>query len=163
MDRTTYPIHSTNDGFEYLFISEGIRGNILKGISIEYIPDDQPHFLRPIYNLAFGDAKLVGDNWALNDSVRSGNGDMPKVIATVVKVAVEFLTRHKNATLSFQGYLDEKSLAMGKNQRNILYQRAIDSNWDELSVKFCFWGAKTGKFEEYSIGNQHERILVKLK
>lgn len=70
---------------------------------------------------------------------------------------------HTCSSLSFQGYIDQKSVLLGKNQRNILYQRAIDSNWEQLSDKLGFWGVKAGKLEKYAPGNAYDRILVKLK
>ncbi|OJV20073.1 MAG: hypothetical protein BGO21_11855 [Dyadobacter sp. 50-39] len=163
MDRETYTFYTTADGVGYFFISEGSRGKILKGVSIKPLPNAAPDFLRPIYNLAFGDARKTTNGWTLDHSVRSGNGDMPRIIATVVQIAMEFMAQNTRATLSFQGYADIKSLALGKNQRTILYQRVIDSHWSELAVNCNFWGAKNNEVAEYTVGNQYERILARLK
>lgn len=163
MNRPTYPFYNTIDGFEYFFISDGVQGKILKGISIIRMPNEFSDSFSPIYNLAFGDVKNTVNGWKIDDSIRTGNGDMPKVIATVAMIAIDFLTGNKGATLSFQGYIDDKSLAIGKNQRNILYQRSINSNWEELCPNFSFWGLKENALEEYSTGSQYERILIKLK
>ena len=163
MNKDIYPFRNVIDDFVYLFVSEGIHGTIDKGVLIDPIPDNLSYWFKSTYNLGFGDVVISENGWGLNDNVRSGNGDMPKVIATVARIAIDFLTSHPSSVLSFQGYIDSKSAEQGKNHRNILYQRAINSNWNELSIKFSFWGVKEGQIEEYVVSQQYDQILVKLK
>jgi hypothetical protein len=163
MNKDTYPFLNLEGDFIYAFVSEGIRGNVLKAVLISPLPYHPEKHFNPLFNLGFGDVVGHDEEWTLDDSVRSGNGDMPKVIATVARIAMEFLRKHPDCALSFQGYIDQKSVLHGKNHRNVLYQRGINSNWPELSVEFTFWGGKAGNFEKYVVGNQYDQILVKIK
>lgn len=163
MNKDIYQIQSVEEDTLYVFVSEGIRGKISKIVLISPLSDDLDEYFYPLFNLAFGDLVAFEDKWTLDDSIRSGNGDMPKVIATVATIAMDFLRKYPRCSLSFQGYVDRKSVLRGKNQRNMLYQRGIDSNWGDLSDKFRFWGVKAGKFEKYTPGTVYDRILIKLK
>jgi hypothetical protein len=162
MNKDIYSFQNIESSY-YVFASEGIRGKVKKGVLISPLSDDLDEYFYPLFNLAFGDLVVFEGRWILDDSIRSGNGDMPKVIATVAAIAMDFLDKHPNCSLSFQGYIDQKSVLLGKNQRNILYQRGINSNWEELSDKFRFWGVKAREFEKYTPGYAYDRILVKLK
>ncbi|MGV3602539.1 MAG: DUF6934 family protein [Dyadobacter fermentans] len=161
--KNVYPYRSVKDDFVYLFVSEGIHGAIEKGVLIEAIPDDGCYWFESTFNLGFGDVAFSEEGWELDDTVRTGNGDMPEVIGTVIRIAMDFLSKYPTATLSFQGYIDSKSVQQGKNHRNILYQRAINSNWEALSAQFDFWGVKGGQIEPYMVGYQYDQILVKHK
>lgn len=163
MNKDIYTFLNLEEDFIYVFVSEGIRGNILKAVLISPLPYHPEQHFNPLFNLGFGDITGRNEGWFLDDSVRSGNGDMPKVIATVARIAMEFLRKHPDCALSFQGYNDQKSVLHGKNHRNVLYQRGINSNWSELSAEFAFWGDKAGHVEQYIVGNQYDQILVKLK
>ena len=121
MNRDIYPFQSIEEGSLYVFSSEGIQGKIKKAVLISPLFDDLTEFFNPLFNLAFGDLAVSKNGWILDDSVRTRNGDMPKVIATVVAIALDFLDRNPYRTLSFQGYIDHKSALLGKNQRNMLY------------------------------------------
>lgn len=163
MNKEVYQFQSIEEDSFYVFVSEGIQGKIKKAVLISPLSDDLDEYFYPMFNLAFGDLVAFEGSWILDDSVRTGNGDMPKVVATVAAIAMDFLGKHPYCSLSFQGYIDQKSVLLGKNQRNMLYQRGIDSNWGELSSKLRFWSVKAGKLETYAPGNAYDRILVKLK
>ena len=163
MNKDIYPFYYDEDHSLYFFISIGTHGDIQKVVSISKIQDNSDYPSTPAYNLGFGDVVTLPGGWTLDDSPRTGNGDMAKVIATVARIAMEFLREHPGSLLSLEGYIDEKSAMQGKNQRNILYQRAINSNWVQLSSEFRFWGVKSGKILEYVVGNQYDKILVNRK
>ena len=163
MNKDIYTFYYDEDYSLYFFISMGIHGHIQKVVSISRIPDNSDYPSTPAYNLGFGDVVTFSGGWALDGSPRTGNGDMAKVIATVARIAMDFLREHPESLLSLEGYMDEKSAVRGKNQRNILYQRVIDSNWVQLSSEFRFWGVKSGEISEYIIGNQYDKILVNRK
>ncbi|MGV3602541.1 MAG: DUF6934 family protein [Dyadobacter fermentans] len=163
MHKDIYPVETVDENSLYVFVSEGAHGQVKKAVLISPLPDHPDDFFCPLFNLAFGDVVTLESGWTFDDSVRTGNGDMPKVIATVAAIAMDFLMSHPNSSLSFQGYADQKSVLLGKNQRNMLYQRGINSNWQELSRKLDIWGAAAGEFEKYIPGSSYDRILVKLK
>lgn len=163
MNKDIYQFLSIGEDSLYVFVSEGIHGKIEKAVLISPLSDELDEYFYPLYNLAFGDLVVFEGSLILDDSVRTGNGDMSKVIATVAAIVMDFLSKHPYSTLSFQGYIDQKSARLGKNQRNILYQRGINSNWKELSDELRFWGINAGEFEKYDPESTYDRILVKLK
>lgn len=163
MNKDIYPFYQAEDDSLYFFVSRGVHGDIQKVVSINKIPDNPDYPSESVYNLGFGDVITVAGGWTIDDSPRSGNGDMSKVIATVARIAMEFLRENPESLLSLEGYMDEKSTMQGKNQRNILYQRAIDSNWVQLSSEFRFWGTRSGEISDYIVGNQYDKILVNRK
>lgn len=163
MNKDIYEFQSIEEGALYVFVSEGRHGKIKKAVLISPLPDDLDKYFYPLFNLAFGDVTDFEGKWMFDDRVRTRNGDMPKVIATVAFIAMDFLRKNPSCSLSFEGSIDRKSSLLGKNQRNVLYQRGINSNWEKLSDKFRFWGVNGGKFEAYNPGTAYDRILVKLK
>lgn len=96
----------------------------------------------------------------MDDSIRTNNGDMPKVLATVIQIAMFFMEENPGATLIFEGYMDSKSTELGRNQRNILYQRAINSNWDQLNSAFDIAGVRKHQREQYIPGENYDAILI---
>ncbi|TLU99391.1 DUF6934 family protein [Dyadobacter luticola] len=163
MNRPTYEFEQQANPNVYTFTSVGVNGEIKKAVIISRIESisDDPN--AQFYNLAFGDLADATDYSTCNDDVRSNNGDMPKILATVVKVTMEFLTKNRTATLMFSGLIDEKSRLLGRNQRNILYHRAIDSNWFELSLLLEVYGINGMDVEEYRPGVQYETVLLRRK
>ncbi|WP_353718133.1 hypothetical protein [Dyadobacter sp. 676] len=85
---------------------------------------------------------------------------MPRVIATVFRIAREFLTENPDALLMFQGYADGKTNAEGRNQRNALYQRVIESNWSALASFYQIQGIKENQLVEYSHRGCFDAILI---
>ncbi len=77
-----------------------------------------------IFNLWFGD--LLPDN-TIDDMAISNNGDMIKVLATVIQIAREFMFEHSNIEVIFKGNTD---------QRTALYQRILERNYSELISEF---------------------------
>ncbi|MEO6284626.1 MAG: hypothetical protein ABIN80_11870 [Dyadobacter sp.] len=164
MNKESYSYRKSGDGNLYSFVSEGTYGNITKSVSIVRILSEFTNLPdQEIYNLAFGDFRIINGQWMIDDSSRSNNGDMPKVIATVAKIAIEFMHENKTAILSFSGFMDKKSFELGRNQRTNLYQRAINSNFEELCKSFEIMGVIKDRIEEYALGTGYDRILIKCK
>ncbi|WAC09413.1 DUF6934 family protein [Dyadobacter pollutisoli] len=164
MNKESYSYRKSGDANLYFFVSEGTYGNITKSVSITRILSEFTNLPgQEIYNLAFGDFKIINGQWMIDDSSRSNNGDMPKVIATVAKVAIEFMHKNETAILSFSGFMDKKSFELGRNQRTNLYQRAINSNFEELCKSFEIIGVVKDHIEEYVLGTKYDRILIKCK
>jgi hypothetical protein len=78
MNKDIYEFRNLIEDSLYHFVSEGVRGKIEKVVLISLLPDSQDNYFKPLYNLAFGDLIIFDDDWWLDDTVRSGNGDMPK-------------------------------------------------------------------------------------
>lgn len=161
MNKETYAFDRSETGHEYLFVSTGQLGNILKMVSISPIWDNSAFSdTTTLFNLAFGDVITINNQSKMDDSIRTNNGDMPKVLATVIQIAMFFMEENPGATLIFEGYMDSKSTELGRNQRNILYQRAINSNWDQLNSAFDIAGVRKHQREQYIPGENYDAILI---
>lgn len=164
MDKEIYSIHYVPGTYVFTFDSEGIHGKIRKIVTIDrmegpfvgLIPGDY-------YNLAFGDLKVENGFWEMDDGARTNNGDMSKVIATVARIAIDFLCENRKAVLYFKGYPDSKSTNPARNQRNMLYQRAINSNWEFLSRTFVIKGFNSEEYVDYVRGQPFDAILISRK
>ena len=99
---------SQKEGFDvFLFFSEGKNGNTPKVIAYQYISD-------LVYNLAFGDLNIKTGE--LDDLSISNNGDIIKIMATVIKTLSVFFKKHPKVNVVFKGSDD---------LRIKLYQRII--------------------------------------
>lgn len=83
----------------YVFISEGKK-------RIEKVVDFAPIGIKNVMNIAFGD--LLPDG-SVDDRANSNNGDILKVLATVVKILKVFTTRHPKVGILFTGSTDERT------------------------------------------------------
>ena len=111
-------INFNTDYNKFDFISEGCNGKILKRVQI--LPIHVPN----VYNLSFGDIK---ENGELDDLTISNNGDRNKILATIVKVVVDYSYKFPDRYIFFQGSTE---------QRTRLYRIAISLNLEELSEMF---------------------------
>ena len=105
----------------YLFISVGKT-------SIEKVVDFIPLGIGDIMNIRFGD--LLPDD-SIDDKVISNNGDIIKVLATIVDILKHFTTLNPQAELYFHGTTED---------RNNLYRRIIKNYYPEFSKEFTIAG-----------------------
>lgn len=103
---------------EFEFVSEGIKGNILK--KIQFSKTELPD----IYNLGFGDKTEDG---TIDDSVDSKNGDRDKILATIGNIVYLYTSIYPERSILFLGSNDA---------RTRLYRMAISKNYDELNKDF---------------------------
>jgi len=101
----------------YIFISIG-RKRIEK--VVDFIPLKPKRFM----NLGFGD--LLPDG-SIDYRVNSNNGDIIKVLATVVDILRHFMTLHPQKVIYFRGSTDE---------RTKLYSRIIRTYYPTFSKEF---------------------------
>ncbi|WP_051189748.1 DUF6934 family protein [Daejeonella oryzae] len=102
---------------EYKFTSIGKKGEIEKIIEYkEYSPD-----LPNIYNLGFG--QLKEDGLSIDDTIRSDNGDMEKVLSTVAHTIYDFTTLYSDRIVYLRGSCPV---------RTRIYQIAINKHYDEI-------------------------------
>ncbi|HWV33573.1 MAG TPA: hypothetical protein VN038_28155 [Dyadobacter sp.] len=164
MNKEIYPVHYVPGTYVFTFDSEGIHGKIRKIVTIDRMEGPFVGLIQgDYYNLAFGDVKVENGFWEIDDGARTNNGDMLKVIATVAQIAIDFLCKNREAVLYFKGYPDSKSIKSARNQRNMLYQRAIDSNWEFLSGKFVIKGFNRKGYVDYVRGQPFDAILISCK
>jgi hypothetical protein len=105
-----------------------------------------------LYNLAFGDWNAELD--ALDDSIRSNNGDRDKVLATVAFTALNFTNQFPNTLLHIKG---------STSSRTRLYQMGIGNNLLEINKNFEIQGFRLQKWEPFILGRNYEAFLVRRK
>jgi hypothetical protein len=112
MNQIPYPF--TRNRQQYTFTSTG-KNNIAK--LVQFTRTNIPR----LYNLAFGDLRPDG---TLDDNANSNNGDMVRILSTVVHIAKDFLNRHPNVKIGFTG---------NTASRTALYHRILTKHYDSFS------------------------------
>lgn len=111
-----YP-YTRQFAYQYTFVSDG-KERIEKVVIFGSTPI--PNF----YNLAFGDLAPDG---SIDDQIRSNNGDLVKVLATVIHIVKAFLQGHPSATVFFVG---------SSPNRTALYHRILKTYHQIFSNDF---------------------------
>ncbi len=110
-----------------------------------------------VYNLAFGDWNdAIGD---YEDTIKSKNGDMQKVLATVANTAFEFWEEYPDALIFFRGSqpFGEKAL------RTRLYQMKINTYFADISLIAEVKGFKNDNWVEFEINKNYNAFLISQK
>jgi hypothetical protein len=98
MKESTYQYRKTQ-AFRYTFTSIGKR-RIQK--EVVFTPTIVPH----VYNLGFGDRLPDG---SIDDKANSNNGDIRRILATLVHILVDFTSALPEAEVFFSGSTDERT------------------------------------------------------
>jgi len=101
MSSTPYP-YNRKLSTRYTFISIGNR-------SIHKVVEFTPTSV-DLYNLGFGD--LLPDG-KVNDTINSNNGDIVKVLATVVQIIKDFTKEYPHVKVVFTGSTNERTMLTG--------------------------------------------------
>jgi len=97
--------------------------------------DFSPTRTKNLYNLGFGD--LLPDG-SLNHTVNSNNGDIIKVLATVVQIVRDFTQQFPEIKIFFSGSTDE---------RTKMYARILRMYYDMFREEFIITAViKIGEF-----------------
>jgi hypothetical protein len=142
MDRPSYEFEYSLPQAVYLFTSEGKNGRVGKRVQFDLIQDN-------MFNLGFGDWKE--DECGFDDLVITNNGDMEKVLSTVIAIAVKFLSLNYGASL----YLTGSTAA-----RTRLYRIIISNNYHTISREYAVWGYWRGEWCTYEKNVDYEAFLV---
>ena len=121
MMQVSYP-YKRLQSWRYGFVSDGKR-KIQK--IVDFIPIDKGN----IVSLGFGD--LLPDG-SIDDTANSNNGDIVKVLATVVDILKDFTGLYPHSQVFFVGSTDE---------RTKLYNRILKVYYSEFSKEFAILGA----------------------
>jgi hypothetical protein len=122
MMQVSYP-YKRLQSRRYGFISDGKR-------KIQKIVDFIPIGKRNIVSLGFGD--LLPDGSIIDDKANSNNGDIIKVLATVVDILKDSTSLYPLSQVFFVGSTDE---------RTKLYNRILKVYHAEFSKEFAILGA----------------------
>ena len=127
MKQDIYTFTKGDNDLVFTFFSIGKRGVIPKIVVFEYIKPNT-------YNLAFGDFDISTDTF--NDEIVSNNGDVKKVLATVVAILLHFFVIQPIAKVYIKG---------SNTIRTNLYQRIIKTYAAEYNDFLKIEGFLEGK------------------
>lgn len=114
MNQDSYPI-TVQEKIRYTFISEGINGYIIKAVIFQEMGEG-------IYNLALLDYIPNENKW--DDKSNSNNGDLPKIMRTVLVVILQFFEKNPNKIIYIEGNTEI---------RKKLYDRIIKNYYQDFS------------------------------
>ncbi|MFN3848957.1 MAG: DUF6934 family protein [Spirosomataceae bacterium] len=100
MNKPTYQLEQTPDGFWYEFDSEN-NGRIIRK-AVAYYPTDSSE----IYQLVFGD---LNEDGSINFFSVSNNNDMAKILSTVISTLSQFFERNPTKIVIFRGSTDTRT------------------------------------------------------
>ena len=103
--------------YQYKFVSLG-KERIEKIAIFRSTPKEN------LYYFGFGD---LASNGSINDHIRSNNGDLVKVLATVIQILKTFLDEHHAATVFFVG---------STLNRTALYRRILCTYYQTFIKEF---------------------------
>ncbi len=106
----------------YVFLSTGTKGNILKLVSFQAKNSFE-------YNLALGD--IDQSTGEADFQVSSNNGDIKKVMSTIMGIGLDFFKNYPNSVVGFAGNQERKTK---------FYQRIIRNNLSDLLQYFVIYG-----------------------
>ncbi len=111
-----YP-YTRQYAYRYTFVSHG-KERIEKIAAFRSTP------IPNLYSFGFGD--LASDG-SIDDHIRSNNGDLIRVLATVIQILKTFLAEHPSATVFFVG---------STPNRTALYRRILKTYYQTFSNDF---------------------------
>lgn len=127
MDYKGYLLSANADFTLFEFISTGSKGIIRKAIKYTQTLNQD------VYNLGFGDIVFSDDTTIeIDDSTLSNNGDLDKVIATIVASIYVFVGHHPKAYVLF---------GSSNNAKLRLYRMFLSRHYEEISQVFVVFGA----------------------
>ncbi len=102
-----------------------------------------------VYNLALLDELPDGN---LSDSVVTDNKDMPMVLATVFRIAADFLDRFPSYAIVFQG---------SDARRNRLYRIALSRELFRLEQTYKLMGFDGQQFVPFEPNGSYQTFLIR--
>jgi hypothetical protein len=127
----------------YLFISEGIKGKILKFVEFT-------HLINNDWNLGFGDLK----GGIVDGVIMTNNQDVVKVIGTVAKITYEFFNKYPYAVVIIKPVDDKR-----KKLYNIVFQR----HFKDIDARFHILAYIGGRKESYLSSKIYDSFELSLK
>lgn len=141
-----YKLYTTDSEFILEFKSIGPKGEIKK--YIYFSPTD----VENIYSLSFGDVGFESNE--IDDTTRSDNKDVKKILITVANAVAIFLDKNPDAWVAATGSTDS---------RTRLYQIAISSDLENIETEYFVYGFNGMKWEKFMKNKNYEAFLIKKK
>jgi hypothetical protein len=141
-----YQLLATGKLSSYEFVSEGPRGLIVKRIQFTLINRED------VYNLAFGDKDPISGE--IDDLAISNNGDLEKILATVISAVFAFCDKNPKAWIFATG---------STKSRTRLYQIGISKYFKDMDDEFELYGQIQEDWELFENGKNYSAFLAKRK
>ncbi|AQG78791.1 DUF6934 family protein [Spirosoma montaniterrae] len=146
MDETTYPFRTEPLEIQYYFDS------VSESKTVQKIVRFTETALPEVFNVALLD--LLEDGLESDLSV-TNNDDFRTVLATVMKIIDNFLTKSPDKIVTFRG---------SDARRTRLYRIVISREIDAIRQKFDVYGQYSdGTFEPFVANANYIRFLIKIK
>jgi hypothetical protein len=143
MNEPTYTVRFDTDNDYYIFESIGQNSSIFKVVIFSKIKNN-------LYNLGFGD--YDSQTKAIDDQIISDNGDMIKVLATVIDIALKFLSENPMIYVNIEG---------SSSLRTQLYQRILNRYYEDLIDSYEIYGFKDGDYQDFQKNTSYESFLIR--
>lgn len=145
-----YPLRRIDGELIFYFVSLNDQGSNPIFKIITYKPVDK-YGIR-YYNLGFGDYNK--DTGLPDDRVTSNNGDMRKILETVVSTLKFFFQEHPDKIVHIDG---------SDQTRRDYYHKLINDYWYRIQEFYFVQGCNRGVTEIFQKGMKYEFILISLK
>ena len=145
MNSPFYEFSVSDDATFYEFDSIGEKRVVHKQVKFS------PGFIPDFYWLALVD---LLDDGSVSDSSRPNQGDVERVLATVLQTMLTFFKQYPTASVAFAGSTES---------RTRLYNIAIIRELNNARDTFTIQGYIDGKFEVYSPNKAYTGFAVSLK
>jgi hypothetical protein len=141
-----YELKADDQFTTFDFLSEGPKGKIEKIIQFSLVNQNN------LYNLAFGDRDyLTGE---IDDKIVTDNGDIEKILATVVAAVYAFCDKVPEAWIYATG---------STAARTRLYRMGITKYYDIVESDFEIFGQTQSEWERFEKGKDYEAFVVQRK
>jgi hypothetical protein len=134
----------------YNFTSRGRK-------NVEKVVEFTPLAVRNVFNIGFGDLKYDG---TVDDKVITNNGDIIRVLSTIIHIIDDFMNEYPFAKVVFTG---------STPTRTKLYQRILNTYWSSFTKQYDITaleqnstGIKEVKFKP-NYGGEYIAFFIKRK
>lgn len=146
MQEKPYPFVLTRTEYRYEFESVSMNRTIKKIVLFTDIDGNKRFF-----NLALLDMLPNGQT---SDMSESKNQDMTTILATVIKIAIDFLDKNQQAVVLFQG---------SEQRRQRLYRILVDRELIAIKEQFNIFGSIDNQVEPFKSNQEYDFFLITKK
>jgi hypothetical protein len=146
----TYPLEEVDTKLQFSFVSADTEGEnrIIKIIAYDVIKKHKVIY----YNLGFGD--LDAKTGEVDDEVESNNGDMRKILSTVVSTLPRFFQVHPTKKI----HMDGSTLL-----RKQYYHKLVRDYHQRIAEHYLVEGCLNGTVERFDEKKEYDFLLISLK
>lgn len=146
MQESSYPFSLARTELRYEFESISTNKTIKKVVLFTAIDDHKQFF-----NLALLD---VLPNGQTSDLSESKNQDMITILATVIKITIDFLDKNQQAIVLFQG---------SEQRRQRLYRILVNRELIAIQDQFNIFGSLNDQVEPFQSNRPYDFFLITKK